>query len=178
MRQWNVHKEHVHKEQFIWRANGYNVLLYDDNEKDHKIGKEIVLVNCKHKFVLNCIKTKTSITVPRRITRGRIWRFPLKKKFDQNKVRSHHLSPRTLTDKMASENSPQSMHDQTALIETDPEEEQECSSIPHRSGYKLTLYHWTQSFNSQKVSAFLFSAPQSRGQLRAKDGDKYLGCNA
>lgn len=34
-----------------------------------------------------------------------------------------------------------------------------------RSDTKLTLYHWTQSFNSQKVSAFDVSAPRCRGQL-------------
>ncbi|XP_062415294.1 ganglioside-induced differentiation-associated protein 1-like [Pungitius pungitius] len=54
---------------------------------------------------------------------------------------------------MASEKSPASLQEKTALIERDSEEDvhQECSTMPQRSESKLTLYHWTQSFNSQKV---------------------------
>ncbi|XP_049912986.1 ganglioside-induced differentiation-associated protein 1 isoform X2 [Epinephelus moara] len=54
---------------------------------------------------------------------------------------------------MASENSPESQEEQTALIEKDPEqdEHQTCGTVAEKSESKLTLYHWTQSFNSQKV---------------------------
>ncbi|XP_042366574.1 ganglioside-induced differentiation-associated protein 1 [Plectropomus leopardus] len=54
---------------------------------------------------------------------------------------------------MASENSPESQDEKTALIERDPEqdEQQECGTVAEQSESKLTLYHWTQSFNSQKV---------------------------
>ncbi|XP_059182949.1 ganglioside-induced differentiation-associated protein 1 isoform X2 [Centropristis striata] len=54
---------------------------------------------------------------------------------------------------MASENIPESQDEKTALIETDPEHDvhQECATVAKQSESKLTLYHWTQSFNSQKV---------------------------
>ncbi|KAK9527813.1 hypothetical protein VZT92_014342 [Zoarces viviparus] len=54
---------------------------------------------------------------------------------------------------MASENRPESQAEKTALIEKDPEQDvnQECGTIAKQRESKLTLYHWTQSFNSQKV---------------------------
>ncbi|XP_075936762.1 ganglioside-induced differentiation-associated protein 1 isoform X1 [Anarhichas minor] len=54
---------------------------------------------------------------------------------------------------MASENRPESQDEKTALIEKDPEQDvhQECGTIAKQRESKLTLYHWTQSFNSQKV---------------------------
>lgn len=59
---------------------------------------------------------------------------------------------------MASENSPDSQEETAALLETGPErdEQEQCDTVATRSGSKLTLYHWTQSFNSQKVSGFMF----------------------
>lgn len=63
---------------------------------------------------------------------------------------------KTLTDKMASENSSVSQDEKTALIETDSEQDvqQQCDTVAKLCESKLTLYHWTQSFNSQKVSVF------------------------
>lgn len=59
---------------------------------------------------------------------------------------------------MASENSPEFQDEKTAFIEKDPEQDvhQECDTVAKQSESKLTLYHWTQSFNSQKVSVFTF----------------------
>lgn len=65
-----------------------------------------------------------------------------------------HLSPKILTDKMASENSSESPDETAALLETRPDQDepQQCGAVSTQSESKLTLYHWTQSFNSQKVS--------------------------
>ncbi|XP_033494799.1 ganglioside-induced differentiation-associated protein 1 isoform X2 [Epinephelus lanceolatus] len=81
------------------------------------------------------------------------------------------LSPNIVTDKMASEISSESQEEQTALIEKDPEqdEHQTCGTIAEKSGSKLTLYHWTQSFNSQKVRL----AMAEKG-LRCKEYDVSL----
>lgn len=60
----------------------------------------------------------------------------------------------TATDKMASENNSESQDEQAALTEAEAEHDvhQLCAK---QSESKLTLYHWTQSFNSQKVSVHL-----------------------
>lgn len=67
---------------------------------------------------------------------------------------------------MASDNSSNCQDEKAALFEAGSEKEgepeQQCLK---RSDTKLTLYHWTQSFNSQKVSVFDVSAPWCRGQL-------------
>lgn len=67
---------------------------------------------------------------------------------------------------MASDSSSNCQDEKAALLEADSEKEggleQQCLK---RSDTKLTLYHWTQSFNSQKVSTFDVSAPRCRGQL-------------
>lgn len=75
--------------------------------------------------------------------------------------------PNTLTDKMASENNSDSQDEKTALVERDPaqedaqgEELQPLQSCEQRES-KMTLYHWTQSFNSQKVSP-RFSTTEGR----------------
>lgn len=51
---------------------------------------------------------------------------------------------------MASEVSQESQDEKAALVEADPEQDAHRGTVAKRS--KLTLYHWTQSFNSQKVS--------------------------
>lgn len=67
---------------------------------------------------------------------------------------------------MASDNSNDCQDEKAALLEAGTEKdegpEQQCLK---RGDTKLTLYHWTQSFNSQKVSVFGVSAPRCRGQL-------------
>lgn len=75
--------------------------------------------------------------------------------------------PNTLTDKMASENNSDAQDEKTALVERDPaqedaqgEELQPLQSCEQRES-KMTLYHWTQSFNSQKVSP-RFSTTEGR----------------
>lgn len=75
--------------------------------------------------------------------------------------------PTTVTDKMASENSSESQDEKAALINPDSEQDvhQECGTVAKQRESKLTLYHWTQSFNSQKVSVISLSAPQFSGQL-------------
>lgn len=85
-----------------------------------------------------------------------------------------HLSPNILTDKMASENSPETQDEKTALIEKDPEQDvtQEGGTVAKQSESKLTLYHWTQSFNSQKVSLYV-SAPRLSGQLLITGLNRY-----
>lgn len=59
---------------------------------------------------------------------------------------------------MASENGFESQDEQAALIEAVPEqdEHEQCDTVAKQSESKITLYHWTQSFNSQKVSVFTF----------------------
>ncbi|XP_029313394.1 ganglioside-induced differentiation-associated protein 1 isoform X2 [Cottoperca gobio] len=54
---------------------------------------------------------------------------------------------------MASENSPESQEEDTSLLEKDTQQDalQECGTVARQSEPKLTVYHWTQSFNSQKV---------------------------
>lgn len=68
---------------------------------------------------------------------------------------------------MATENSSESQDEITALKETEPAQDvqEESGAVAKQSGSKLTLYHWTQSFNSQKVSVGDVSGPQSSGQL-------------
>lgn len=68
---------------------------------------------------------------------------------------------------MASENSSESQDEKAALINPDSEQDvhQECGRVAKQRESKLTLYHWTQSFNSQKVSVISLSAPQFSGQL-------------
>lgn len=59
-----------------------------------------------------------------------------------------------LTDKMASENNSGPQDEQTALLETGSEEDVAVQQQSvERKESEMTLYHWTQSFNSQKVSA-------------------------
>lgn len=54
---------------------------------------------------------------------------------------------------MASENSTESQDEKTALTEADSQDvQQQSGTVAKQSESKLTLYHWTQSFNSQKVS--------------------------
>lgn len=79
--------------------------------------------------------------------------------------------------------SPECPDEKTALTAADPERDagrdagqdagQQCGAVAEHGGSKLTLYHWTQSFNSQKVSVPLrFStagqgtAPRPRSELR------------
>ncbi|KAM7369964.1 hypothetical protein PAMP_011251 [Pampus punctatissimus] len=54
---------------------------------------------------------------------------------------------------MASENTSESQDEKAALIETESvqDDPQQCGTVAKQSESKLTLYHWTQSFNSQKV---------------------------
>lgn len=54
---------------------------------------------------------------------------------------------------MASENNSDSQDEKTALVESDPAQDADLQlqSCKQRAS-KMTLYHWTQSFNSQKVS--------------------------
>lgn len=58
---------------------------------------------------------------------------------------------------MASVNGSECQDEKAALVETGSEQDegqhQQCAK---QSESKLTLYHWTQSFNSQKVSVFTF----------------------
>lgn len=58
---------------------------------------------------------------------------------------------------MASESSSDCQDEKAALVETSSEQDagmqQQCVK---RGQSKLTLYHWTQSFNSQKVRGFTF----------------------
>lgn len=67
---------------------------------------------------------------------------------------------------MASDNISVCQDEKASLVEggsgKDEGLEQLCLK---RSDTKLTLYHWTQSFNSQKVSEFDVSAPPCPGQL-------------
>lgn len=58
---------------------------------------------------------------------------------------------------MAAENSSEPQDEKAALLKTDEGQEghPECGTVAERSKRsesKLTLYHWTQSLNSQKVS--------------------------
>lgn len=48
--------------------------------------------------------------------------------------------------------------EKAALIETESvqDEHQQCVTVAKQSESKLTLYHWTQSFNSQKVGVIMF----------------------
>lgn len=61
-----------------------------------------------------------------------------------------HLSPTVTADKMASEVMSDSQDEKAALLEKD--EQQQSGGAAKQSECKLRLYHWTQSFNSQKVS--------------------------
>lgn len=72
------------------------------------------------------------------------------------------ILPNTLTDKMASENNSDSKDEKTALVESDPapNTDLQLQSCKQREA-KMTLYHWTQSFNSQKVSP-RFSTTEGR----------------
>lgn len=78
--------------------------------------------------------------------------------------------PNTLTGKMAVENSSESQDEKELLIQKGLQQESDAvtESIKPKES-KLTLYHWTQSFNSQKVSATSFqhhsqwTAPQLKG---------------
>lgn len=67
---------------------------------------------------------------------------------------------------MASDNMSDCRDEKAALVETGSEQasglQQQCEK---RSESKMMLYHWTQSFNSQKVSGSDVSALQRRGQL-------------
>lgn len=65
---------------------------------------------------------------------------------------------------MATERGSETENDKAALIETTTEQDSnpQPGTISKNEKSKLTLYHWTQSFNSQKVS---LSAPLVRGQL-------------
>uniref|UniRef100_A0A7N6AJN8 Ganglioside-induced differentiation-associated protein 1 n=1 Tax=Anabas testudineus TaxID=64144 RepID=A0A7N6AJN8_ANATE len=60
-----------------------------------------------------------------------------------------HLSPTVTADKMASEVMSDSQDEKAALLEKD--EQQQSGGAAKQSECKLRLYHWTQSFNSQKV---------------------------
>lgn len=55
---------------------------------------------------------------------------------------------------MSSETSSEILEEKPALLATEPaeDEEQHRGTVVKPSEAKLTLYHWTQSFNSQKVS--------------------------
>lgn len=68
---------------------------------------------------------------------------------------------------MATENNSESQDEKTAVIESEPAQDvqEESGAVAKQSASKLTLYHWTQSFNSQKVSVGDVSGPQSCGQL-------------
>ncbi|XP_010787862.1 ganglioside-induced differentiation-associated protein 1-like, partial [Notothenia coriiceps] len=54
---------------------------------------------------------------------------------------------------MAFENPPETQEETASLIEKLPEQDAHrgCSSVAEQRGNQLILYHWTQSFNSQKV---------------------------
>lgn len=67
---------------------------------------------------------------------------------------------------MASDSVSDCQDEKTALVEADSEKDEGPKQQgSKRSEAKLTLYHWTQSFNSQKVSGVDVSAPPCRGQL-------------
>lgn len=78
-----------------------------------------------------------------------------------------------LPDKMATENS-SSQDEKAALVETDSEQDarlhQQRGTVAKQSESKLTLYHWTQSLNSQKVSVFMFQHHDPA------DSSPYSGC--
>lgn len=62
---------------------------------------------------------------------------------------------------MAAENSPESQDEKEVLVKTGAMQEahDRCQAVAESSKQnesKLTLYHWTQSFNSQKVSVTPF----------------------
>lgn len=58
---------------------------------------------------------------------------------------------------MASESSSDCQDEKAALVETTSEQDAGMQQLCAKQGEsKLTLYHWTQSFNSQKVSGFTF----------------------
>lgn len=63
-----------------------------------------------------------------------------------------------LTGKMASEKNSDSQDEKTALVQGDPAQEDargadlQLLRTCEQGASKMTLYHWTQSFNSQKVS--------------------------
>lgn len=74
---------------------------------------------------------------------------------------------------MASENSSESLDETAALLEAEPvqDEQKQCDTVAKQSESKLTLYHWTQSFNSQKVSVITLqhhSAVDSSSSERQK----------
>uniref|UniRef100_A0A3Q2CRK2 Uncharacterized protein n=1 Tax=Cyprinodon variegatus TaxID=28743 RepID=A0A3Q2CRK2_CYPVA len=64
---------------------------------------------------------------------------------------------------MASENGSETQDDKKALIQESSEEEaqQQGETVLCNKESKLTLYHWTQSFNSQKVSRSVFLAKKA-----------------
>lgn len=73
---------------------------------------------------------------------------------------------------MASENGSETQDEKAALIQASSEEEtqQQGGTELCNNDSKLTLYHWTQSFNSQKVSrCHQASAPNVSGQLPGID---------
>lgn len=57
-----------------------------------------------------------------------------------------------MTDKMAEENIDESQDEQEILIKKDTLDSGEVVESTKNKESKLILYHWTQSFSSQKVS--------------------------
>lgn len=83
------------------------------------------------------------------------------------------LSPNVAADKMASEIICEAQDEKAALIEKDVH--QQCATAAKQSEPKLRLYHWTQSFNSQKVSECSgVSGPPFNGQLLLSGFITYL----
>lgn len=82
---------------------------------------------------------------------------------------------------MASDNISVCQDEKAALFEGGSEKDEGLEQLCwKRSDTKLTLYHWTQSFNSQKVSVDV-SAPPCPGQLlvsmcRIFVLNKYMSC--
>lgn len=73
---------------------------------------------------------------------------------------------------MASENGSEIQDEKAAFVQASSEEEtqQQGGTVLCNNDSKLTLYHWTQSFNSQKVSrCHQASAPNVSGQLPDTD---------
>lgn len=73
-------------------------------------------------------------------------------------------------EKMEAENNSQCGDENAALVEKDSGEDapERRDAVAKANEPKLTLYHWTQSFNSQKVSVPLFQHQTSTDSSRLK----------
>ena len=73
---------------------------------------------------------------------------------------------------MASGSSSDAQEEKTALVEADAEQDAGSQGLcVKQKEPKLTLYHWTQSFNSQKVSVLRVQHHLGPGQLPSLLGE-------